>query len=104
VFDWREKTLAVEAPVGGWTLRFSDIDRLDLRLGAESTSWEGGGATSWFCELKVVPRGQKPRLLLTTDQADNRETPLRRALPLVTDLAAALGVRKRVDDHGARRR
>jgi hypothetical protein len=104
VFDWREKTLAVEAPVGGWTLRFSDIDRLDLRLGSESTSSEGGGTTSWFCELKVVPRGQKPRLLLTTDQADNRETPLRRALPLVTDLAAALGVRKRVDDHWARRR
>jgi hypothetical protein len=104
VFDWQEGTLAVEAPLGSWSLPFSDIDRLQLRLGSQSTSSEGGGSTSWFCELQVVPHGSAPRLLLTTNLADDPEIPLRQALPLVNDLAAALGVRKRVEGLRGRRR
>lgn len=97
VFDWSTKRLEVRSPFRRWNVAFDEIRGLELRSGSMSTSNEGGGSTTYHCELAVLTRTDpKPRILLKVPGGPDRDRSLRRAIPLMHELARALGVKRRV--------
>jgi hypothetical protein len=107
VLDWSERTIRLGGLFRRQEVAFSDVTRLALKCvrvyhsgGKNSSSYH-----SYHCELHAHVRdplagGEKPLLLVeTSHHREDPDTPYRQALPLVTELATALNVRREVIDY-----
>jgi hypothetical protein len=101
-FDWPKATLTV----GGWFRReeipFAELALLDLTSKLAKSIRNRGITRYWYwCELsahvKDSTSGTTRRMLLvTTRRSEDLNVPYDQALPLVTELSAALGVKRRL--------
>jgi hypothetical protein len=106
--DWTASALSVGDLLRRRSLAFSDV--IDLELKCVAAVYRRGSSSGMneatyktyrgevIAHLRnPVGRGQHRETLISTDEfREDRDTPYRMALPLVTELAAALAVNRRV--------
>jgi len=99
VIDWTAGTLVSR---GWWSRRLVALDGISaielrcvhVRYNSRSN---GGGYIGYRCQLYSLMRGAEPMLLINTKEfRDDPAAPYDQALPLATELAAALGVPRRI--------
>jgi hypothetical protein len=106
VIDWSRQTIAVGGLLTRTEIPLADVFAIEARCvhtfhrgGKNSASYH-----SYRCEVQFHRRdpalaGQPLTLVKTTEFREDPDTPYRRTLPLVTELAEALGVERRVTDY-----
>lgn len=111
VIDWTTRTILIRRGFERTLIDFSEITALELQRdhGEHLRNNSPETARAWHhSSLQVHVRdkdGQKRKpveLVRGRDYENDAETPYRQALPLVTELAAAMGVPKRVADRSYR--
>jgi hypothetical protein len=110
--DWTTSALSIGSLLHRRSVALSDL--VDLELKCVATVYRRSGssgmneATYKTYRGEVIARlrdpaagGQRRETLIATDEfREDRDTPYRMALPLVTQLATALGVKRRVSGFG----
>jgi hypothetical protein len=107
--DWDARTLTVGGLFKREQLALSDVHALEARC---VRTYHSGGKNSssyytYRCDVMVhrrgaLPEDAKPLLLVATREfRHDADTPYRRTLPLVAELAEALGVPRRVTDYAS---
>ena len=102
--DWTTRRITIGREPG---IPMSSVTALELRGVKVFHQGSKGNASYWMyrCELELhhtgAARGEPTttRLVETSSSQDDGTPPWRSALPLVTDLARALGVERRVTDY-----
>jgi hypothetical protein len=106
--DWGTRTITVGSPFRRTEIPMDDVAAVECRCvhtlhrgGKNSSSYH-----SYRCEVRLhrrhpAPDGKPVELLATTSFREDPDRPYRRTLPLVTELAEALGVERRVTDYSA---
>jgi hypothetical protein len=106
LIDWNPRTITV----GGFYRRteLALDDEISVQCRCVHTLHQGGKNSSSYhsyrCEVQLhtrhpAPDGKPLELLGTMHFREDPDTPYRRTLPLVTELAEALGVERRVTDY-----
>jgi hypothetical protein len=105
--DWGAQTLEVSGLLHRTTRPLSDIGELELKC---VRTYHRGGRNSrayhsYRCDvighLRNVPEGQRATEVLVASEEfrEDADSPYRMTLPLVAELAEALGVKRRVTDY-----
>lgn len=104
--DWARGTISIGGLFRRTEIPLQDVAAIEARC--VHTHHQGGKNSasyhSYRCEVQVHRRdpasGGKPVVLVATREfREDPDTPYRRTLPLVTELAEALGVERRVTDY-----
>jgi hypothetical protein len=107
VLDWSARTIRISGLFRQAELAFGDLGGLVLKC---VRTYHSGGKNSssynsYRCEISAQLRDpssttQEPVLLVKTNECrEDPDTPYRQTLPLVTELAAALSLRRHVIDY-----
>ncbi|MBN2369076.1 MAG: hypothetical protein JXO72_01170 [Vicinamibacteria bacterium] len=102
VFDWDRRTILVRRRLRRTTIHFATVEALEMRSQAETrTSKNNRRNTYWRCCLTVRHRalevdGSNQTDLAESAEFENPADPQRQMLPLVTDLANAMNVKRLV--------
>jgi hypothetical protein len=104
--DWDARTITLGGLFKREQIGLAEVQALEARCVRtyHSGSKNSSSYYTYRCDVMVHRRGAaedaKPLLLVsTTEFRHDSDTPYRRALPLVTELAEALGVPRRVTDY-----
>jgi hypothetical protein len=106
--DWSRQTLSIGGPFTRTEIPLPDVAAIEAKC--VRTHHSGGKNSSSYhsyrCEVVVHRRDStsagKPIVLVQTREfREDPDTPYRRTLPLVTELAEALGVERRVTDYSS---
>lgn len=113
--DWREQTITVGGRFSKSQIAFADVVAVEADCkrtyhSGKSSSSSGRGTDgpsyhTYRCDVRIHRRGTGTPaaasvvLVRTGEFREDPDTPYRRTLPLVTELAEALGVPRRVTDY-----
>jgi hypothetical protein len=104
--DWNARTITVGGLFRRTEIPMDDVVAVECRC--VHTQHRGGKNSSTYhsyrCEVQLhtrhpAPDGKPLQLLTTMDFREDPDQPYRRTLPLVTELAEALGVERKVTDY-----
>jgi hypothetical protein len=103
--DWARQTITIGGPFTRTEIPLADVHAVEARC--VRTFHSGNKSASYHtyrCEVQLHRRdpaaaNQPVVLVKTTEFREDPDTPYRRALPLVTELAEALGIERRVTDY-----
>jgi hypothetical protein len=114
--DWGPRTISIREGSRAQVIPMADVAALELDCRHEAEGGGGGGTGThsnnvvihrYECVVRLHWRaaGAPPAsaTLVETDVSDEPDSPYRQAIPLVTELARALGVERRVTDYDDRR-
>lgn len=105
VLDWTSRAITIAGLTSRKEIPFADLTTLELRGHRVYHSSKNSSYHSYHCELRAhysdPATGQtKTEMLVETNRfREDPDTPYRQALPLVTDLAGALHVERRITDY-----
>jgi hypothetical protein len=113
--DWGPRTISIREGSRTQVIPMADVAALELD-GRHQAEGGGGGGTGTHSNNVVIHRyhcvvrlhwrdagAPASATLVETNVADEPDAPYRQAIPLVTELARALGVERRVTDYDDRR-